>query len=67
MENRTTVLLFSNGHWFWSEHYHHDIHKSLGKYVEVYFAKGWHDTDVNEVIQEYYATNSGHLFEDNDQ
>lgn len=62
MEHRTTVLLFPDGHWFWAEHYHHDIHKSLGQYVEVYFAKGWQDSEVDEVIQEYYATNLSELF-----
>lgn len=63
MEHRTTVMLFSNGHWFWAEHYHHDIHKGLGKYVEVFFAKGFQDHEVDEVIQDYYTENSEHLFE----
>jgi len=67
MEHRTTALLFSNGHWFWSEHYHHDIHKDLGKYIEVYFAKGWDDRDVTEVLKEYYTDNSEHLFEEHNQ
>lgn len=62
MEHRTTVLLFPDGHWFWAEHYHHDIHKDLGQYVEVYFAKGWQDNEVDEVIREYYATNIENLF-----
>lgn len=62
MEHRTTVLLFESGAWVWSEDFHHDIHKSLGQYVEVYFAKGWQDNEVDEVISEYYATNVENLF-----
>lgn len=62
MEHRTTVLLFPSGKWLWNEDFHYDIHKSLGQYVEVYFAKGWQDNEVDEVIQEYYATNLSELF-----
>ena len=63
MEHRTIVLLFPDGHWFWSEHYHHDIHKSLGKFVEVFFTKGFSDREVDEVVRDYYTANVEHLFE----
>lgn len=56
------MLLFESGAWCWSEDYHLAAHKSLGQYVEVYFAKGWQDSEVDEVIQEYYATNLSELF-----
>lgn len=62
MEHRTTVLLFESGAWCWSEDYHLAAHKSLGQYIEVYFAKGWQDNEVDEVIREYYAVNSENLF-----
>lgn len=62
MEHRTTALLFSNAHWIWSEDYHYEAHKDLGKYVEVFFAKGWDDRDVTEVLKEYYTENFDNLF-----
>lgn len=62
MEFRTTVLLFQSGKWIWSEDFHQATHKDLGQYVEVYFAKGWQDNEIDEVIQEYYATNLSELF-----
>lgn len=63
MEFRTTVLLFETGHWVWSEDYHLAVHKDLGRYEEVYFAKGFSDREVDEVVRDYYSANVEHLFE----
>lgn len=62
MNHRTTVLLFESGSWCWSEDYHLVAHKDLGRYEEVYFAKGWQDCEVEEVISEYYRANLLELF-----
>lgn len=62
MEGRTTVLLFENGAWCWSEDHHLAAHKDFGRYEEVYFAKGWQDSEVEEVISDYYRTNLLELF-----
>jgi hypothetical protein len=62
MEHRTTVLLFETGYWLWSEDYHLAAHKDLGRYEEIYFAKGWQDSEVEEVISEYYKVNLLELF-----
>lgn len=62
MEHRTVALLFPSGKWLWSEDFHYDTHKDLGQYVEVYFAKGFSDREVDEVISEYYASNLENLF-----
>lgn len=50
MEFRTIVLLFPCGRWLWSEDYHFQNHKDLGKFVEVFFTKGFSDREVDEVI-----------------
>ena len=50
MEHRTIALLFSNSHWMWSEDYHLASHKDLGKFVEVFFTKGFSDRDVDEEL-----------------
>lgn len=63
MEHRTICLLFSNSSWMWSEDYHFDNHQHLGKFVEVFFTKGFSDREVDEVIRDYYLANSEHLFE----
>lgn len=62
MEHRTIVLLFPTGQWVWSEDYHLAIHKELGKFVEVFFTKGFSDREVDEVIRDYYSANIEHLF-----
>lgn len=62
MEFRTIVLLFPCGRWLWSEDYHLTIHKELGKFVEVFFTKGFSDREVDEVIRDYYSANIEHLF-----
>lgn len=56
------MLLFESGSWCWSEDYHLAVHKDLGRYEEVYFAKGWQDSEVEEVISEYYRANVLELF-----
>ncbi|MNX63312.1 hypothetical protein D3C86_943060 [compost metagenome] len=63
MEHRTIVLLFPTGQWIWSEDFHFGNHQHLGKFVEVFFTKGFSDREVDEVIHDYYLTNSEHLFE----
>lgn len=63
MEHRTIVLLFPTGQWIWSEDFHFGNHQHLGKFVEVFFTKGFSDREVDEVIRDYYLANSEHLFE----
>lgn len=63
MEHRTIALLFSSSHWMWSEDYHFQNHKDLGKFVEVFFTKGFSDHEVDEVVRDYYSANVEHLFD----
>jgi hypothetical protein len=63
MEHRTIVLLFPTGQWMWSEDFHFGNHKDLGKFVEVFFTKGFSDREVDEVIRDYYTANVEHLFD----
>lgn len=63
MEHRTIVLLFPTGRWLWSEDYHFGDHKDLGKFVEVFFTKGFSDREVDEVVRDYYSANVEHLFD----
>lgn len=63
MEHRTIVLLFPTGKWMWSEDYHFSNHSHFGKFVEVFFTKGFSDREVDEVIRDYYLANVEHLFE----
>lgn len=63
MEHRTICLLFPDGKWLWSEDYHFEFHKDLGKFVEVFFTKGFSDREVDEVIRDYYSANVENLFE----
>lgn len=63
MEHRTICLLFNSGQWVWSEDYHFQNHKDFGKFVEVFFTKGFSDREVDEVIRDYYSANVEHLFD----
>lgn len=63
MEHRTICLLFNNGNWMWSEDFHFANHQHLGKFVEVFFTKGFSDREVDEVIRDYYSANVEHLFD----
>lgn len=62
MEHRTIVLLFPTGQWIWSEGYHFSSHQHLGKFVEVFFTKGFSDHEVDEMIKSYYEENASEIF-----